>query len=150
MGDASPPSFIQRLVAIVTDTAAILVHWGLDHKAQLVAPAGAAPVTLTDGGGAWTHGAKGQLIASTAAASCLRAVEVSAPDTDDQYELIVYTGAGGAEAEIARASFVRGGAWVMSLVLPMTSATIAAGTRLSATVATATGAGATCAVKVWY
>ena len=120
------------------------------HGPQYVWPATATSVTLTATASAWTHGTIVEVIAAAAVADDfdIHHVSITGISANGEYEIIVYSGPGASEVEIGRAPATRtavqsqeGNAPMMTIILP-------AGTRVSASVASSTGAADTVNVKL--
>ena len=109
---------------------------GLIFRATEVYPSLAAGVTVTDGGGAWGLGALSNDIIAAAAVPndyVVDAVAVENISAADDFELVLYHGAG--DVECARIRFDGAQTAVISCHTPL----IPGGDRLKAKVASATG-----------
>lgn len=120
------------------------------HRPQYVWPPTAGSVTLTATASAWTHGAKVEVIAAAAVANDfdIHHVSISGISANGEYEVIIYSGPGASEVEIGRAVAVRNAIQSQEGNMPMMTAILPAGTRVSASVASSTGAADTVNVKL--
>lgn len=119
------------------------------HGPQKVWPATANSITLTaSDAGAWTHGTKVEIIASLTDWTDFHWINVSAMSANGEYEIIVYVGAAASEVEIGRSVAVRNAIQSQEGNTAFMTAIQAPGERISASLATSTGAANTCAVKL--
>jgi len=119
------------------------------HKPSQVYPALADPVTLADGGAAWTQGALTEIIPASTITDIfdIHFAFVSEPDANDDYQIDFYYGA--SDTWLCNIAFSRSGVWSSSISLPVQSPRVAANSRIRAKLATGDG-GRTCKVKVYY
>lgn len=141
----SIPQLVKRLWDLVSEP--IEEHL---HSAQQASPWGAAPVTLTSGGGAYTWGAySNDIIAAGVVPSLfdLHWVIVSAASANGDFEIeFVY---GAADTVACHAAFTRTNAFTSSIALPLMSIRMPAGSRIRARMRDSAG-GLTCNVKLLY
>ena len=120
------------------------------HSAQLVAPSGAAPITLTSGGGGWTLGNFGlDFIAADAVANPfdLHWLVVTGADSNVWYEIVLYYG--GSDIECCRVAFGRTAVFTSSITVPLMTKVLAASSRVRGKMMDDTG-GAVCTAKIFY
>lgn len=120
------------------------------HSPQLVAPSGAAPITLTAGGGGWTLGNFGlDFIVANAVTSPfdLHWVVIAGADSNVWYEIIFYYG--GSDIECCRAAFGRSAVFTASITVPLQTEILPANSRIRGKMMDGTG-GAVCTAKVFY
>ncbi len=119
------------------------------HAAQLVAPSGAVPVTLTGGAG-WVLGVFSNDIIAAGALSNPFDIHwgiISAADTNASYEIVLYYGA--ADIECARIAFTRTAPFSASITLPTVTFILPKGSRLRAKLMDSVG-GSICQLAVLY
>lgn len=112
------------------------------HSVGKCYPESAAPVTIpNDGGGAWTAGTKTTVIPAGTVGDMfdIHFVVMTNISNADVYQLVLYAGDALAEVEIARIPFADTGAFVSSAELPTQTPLIDAGTRISASLESASG-----------
>lgn len=110
------------------------------HSIAFVRPTGAAPITLTSGAGAWNLGAfSNDIIAANDITEefDLHWGDISAPSANDDYEIVLYYGAG--DTECARISFSRSGVFVGSIQVGTMTPRIPANSRVRAKMMDGTG-----------
>lgn len=119
------------------------------HSAQKVYPTGADPVTLVSGAGAWNLGDFTQVIpASTVTLPFdLHWIVISNPDSNEDYEIVLYYGASNIEA--CRVSFTRTNVFTSSQNLPLQTVVMPANSRVQGKMMDGTG-GATTKIKLFY
>ena len=115
------------------------------HGIGKVAPQGAAPITVTAGGGAWTLGAASATILTTTAISDLHHAVISDVSANEDYEMIFYADG----VEIGAIGFSRSNNFVNSITVPLMTPQIKEGAVITAKLMDGTG-GATANVKVQY
>jgi len=111
------------------------------HSPSLVYPRDAAPITLTAGTGAYTEGAKTQIIAAETKTNAfdIHYVILGAISAVDDYVVKIYQGAEGEEVFWGECSFFKDTNQVRGSDVPIQGPPIAAGTRISATLMSGTG-----------
>lgn len=119
------------------------------HSQQLCAPSGAAPLTLTAGGGAWAVGAKVEFVAAATGILDVHHAIVSGVSANADYEIVLYAGAAGAEVEIARTAFTRDSVFTQSLDAWFMCKRQPVGTRISCALLSSVG-GSTANIKLLY
>lgn len=125
------------------------------HHQQLVSPtgaagAGAAPITLTSGAGAYNLGAfSGDIIAAAQVTVPfdIHWIVVANASANAWYEITLYWGA--ADTEAARIPFARTNVFVTSIALPVHTIVIPANSRVRAKMQDSVGA-STADVKILY
>jgi hypothetical protein len=120
------------------------------HSAQKVSPSGAGAVTLTSGGGVWALGNFSNDIVAAGAITDrfdLHWIDIAAPDTNAEYEIVLYQGA--TDVEIARVVFERLAGDVRSFTRPLQTMIIPANARIRAKMMDDTG-GSTARVKIYF
>jgi len=120
------------------------------HSPQLVAPSGAAPITLTSGAGAWNLGNFGLAFIATDAVTSvfdLHWIVISGADSNVWYEVVLYYGA--TDIECARAAFGRTAVFTSSITLPLQTLLIPANSQIRGKMMDDTG-GAICTAKIFY
>ncbi|MFA5401808.1 MAG: hypothetical protein WC359_15255, partial [Dehalococcoidia bacterium] len=103
-----------------------------NHGSQFVRPTGAVPIVLT-AGAAWTLGDfSADIIAAADITNPfdLHWAELSGPDTNASYEIVLYYGA--ADTEYCRCAFTRTGVFTSSITVPLQGPIIPAGSRIRA------------------
>ena len=130
-----------------TDDLVIMINEAI-HNTQKCAPTAADPITVTAGGGAWTLGNySNDIIADAAIANpfSIHHVVISNPDTNEDYELLLYA----VDTLIACVPFTRTNNFVNSIQVAVATPMLDAGTQVRAKLRDGTG-GAICNVKVVY
>jgi hypothetical protein len=120
------------------------------HSASKVAPSLADGIVVTGGAGAWELGAfSADIIAAGAQADDydVHYVHIEATSANDEYEVVLYYGAGDTEAGRCR---VLNGTTLDSSTAPMMTPLISAGSRLRAKCASKSGGGDTVTISVQY
>ena len=142
---------IQVIDAVVdlikTDTTSILAK---QNARQSVYPTLADGITVT-GGAAWTLGNFATIAAANAITSAftIKGVNIASASANDTYELVLYSGALGAEVEIGRTRFTRVSNTYQIGFSSIPCTPLAANTRISAKVASSTG-GDNCTISILY
>lgn len=120
------------------------------HSPQMVAPSGAAGITVTSNVAAWTLGNfSNDIIAANAVALPfdIHWIVVSGESVNADYELVLYYGA--ADTECGRLTFVRTNVLLGSHSMPMQTIIIPRNSRLRAKIMDSVG-GSAAIVKVLY
>lgn len=119
------------------------------HSAQNIYPTGAAPVQLTSGVGAWALGTITEIVPASTITSDfdIHWMDISNPDTNGDYEIELYYGAGDTFA--ARVAFTRTGVFTGSITKPVTTILIPANSRIRAKMQDGSGE-STAKVKIYY
>lgn len=122
------------------------------HSPAKVYPTLADSITLTADASGWTLGAKAEVIPADTITTKfdIHWILVSEISAVDEYELVVYKGAGGAEEEIGRIAFNRSSTFSQEGDLPIQIAPQSANTRISMALACKSTNARTCNVKVYY
>jgi len=120
------------------------------HACGRIAPSGAAPITLTSDGTAWTLGNFSNDIIADGAVPQSFAIHwmvISNPDQNAWYDIVLYYGA--TDIECARTTFARENNFVNSINVPVQMRVMPAGTRVRAKMMDSVGGGS-CDIKVIY
>jgi hypothetical protein len=120
------------------------------HSRQRVSPSGAAAITVTSAGGAWTLGAfSNDIIAANQVAALfdIHWVCVASESANAQYELVLYYGP--TDIECARVVFQRTNPTLASSQLRVQTIRIPANSRVRAKLMDSAG-GSSCGVKVMF
>ncbi|MDD5220292.1 MAG: hypothetical protein PHV11_06985 [Candidatus Bipolaricaulis sp.] len=118
------------------------------HSVQMVRPTGAAGITVTSAGGAWTLGNFSNDIIAAGDVNLpydLHWVVVSNESANAEYELVFYYGP--TDIECARVVFSRSNPTLRSTELHLQSPILPAGSRIRAKLMDSAG-GSACGVKV--
>lgn len=165
LGDPWGDSLVVRLAAIkevigaLTDTYANDTIFGIleglsdhAHGPQKVYPSLSNGITVTGGVPSWTLGDFIEVIPVDTIASPfdIHYLDISAVSATDSYELVLYKGTAGNEVEIGRASFTRQTAQSGVAPIRIQTEVVPANTRVSAKIASATGASDTATFKCFY
>ncbi len=120
------------------------------HSPQMVAPSGAAGITVTSNVAAWTLGNfSNDIIAADAVLLPfdIHWVIVSGEDANADYELVLYYGA--ADTECGRTAFTRTNAALTSHSMPMQTIIIPRKSRVRAKIMDSVG-GSAATIKILY
>lgn len=122
------------------------------HSRAKCHPTLAAGVTVTGGAGAWALGNYAVLVAANAITSDfdIHYVHAEAVSANDTYEIVLYSGADGAEVEIGRIRMTRSATIDSPTSLPFSCPIIPANTQIKAKVASSSGGGDTVALSIFY
>lgn len=122
------------------------------HGANQVYPTLADGVLLTSDAAAWTLGPISQVIPAGIVATTfdLHYVNIEDLSANGVYEIVLYQGAALAEVEVGRVRATRSAVQSEVLAVPTQGPIVAAGTRISAAVASSNAAADTVTISVFY
>jgi hypothetical protein len=122
------------------------------HSSAKVYPTLANGVTVTGAAGAWALGAFAVLVPANAITNDfdIHHINVAAYNANDTFELVIYSGANGAEVEIGRCRFTRLTNVGASPHIPMQTPIIPANTQIKAKIASQAGTSNTATISIQY
>lgn len=122
------------------------------HSPAKVYPTLANGVLITGAAGAWALGAFAVIIPTSTVTSIfdIHRIEVEAFSANDVYEIVLYSGADGAEVEVGRSRFTRLSNAGSSSPAYFQTALIAANSQIKAKISSAAGGSHTATISLGY
>lgn len=131
-----------------------LLHTNFEHfhSASKVYPTLANGITVTGAVGAWGLGAFVVIVPANTISSKfdIHHINVSAYNANDTFELVLYSGADGAEVEIGRVRFTRVSNVGSPPHIPFQSNLVSANSQIKAKIASQAGTSNTATVSIMY